>query len=151
MQQSRCGYRLILLSTVLVTLVGCSSSEPTTSKKSIFKQRTQDVGEFDPQAGKEVSDSRVRVTSPLLGGAEAYGPLAEKVAKLGVEQNLNIYYAVNGRYPKDHDEFMREIIKKNNLQLPKLPDGNRYEYDVENHKLIVVKAKTKAAGAGTKN
>ena len=62
------------------------------------------------------------------------------MAKLGVDHSLNIFYATNGRYPKDHDEFMREIIKKNNLQLPKLPYGASYEYDVANHKLIVVKA-----------
>ena len=111
-------------------------------KKSIFKQRTQDVGEFDAKAGKQLSDSKIRATSPLLAGLEAYGPAAEKVTKLAIQHHLNIYNALHGHYPKDHAEFMREIIKKQNLQLPKLPYGNTYEYDVANHKLVVVKGKT---------
>ncbi len=111
-------------------------------KKSIFKQRTQDVGEFDAKAGKQLSDSKIRATSPLLAGLEAYGPAAEKVTKLAIQHHLNIYNALHGHYPKDHAEFMSEIIKKNNLQLPKLPYGNTYEYDVANHKLVVVKGKT---------
>jgi hypothetical protein len=111
-------------------------------KKSIFKQRTQDVGEFDAKAGKQLSDSKIRATNPLLAGLEAYGPAAEKVAKLAIQHHLNIYNALHGHYPKDHAEFMSEIIKKNNLQLPKLPYGNTYEYDVANHKLVVVKGKT---------
>ncbi|MFP6703762.1 MAG: hypothetical protein VB861_18585, partial [Planctomycetaceae bacterium] len=115
--------------------------EANRSKKSIFKQRTQDVGEFDPKAGKQLSDSKIRATSPLLAGLEAYGPVAEKVTKLAIQHHLNIYNALHGHYPKDHAEFMREIIKKQNLQLPKLPYGNTYEYDVANHKLVVVKGK----------
>jgi len=116
--------------------------EAKRSKKSIFKQRTQDVGGFDAKAGKQLSDSRIRATSPLLAGLEAYGPAAEKVAKLAIRHQLDIYNALHGHYPKDHAEFMREIIKKQNLQLPKLPYGNTYEYDVANHKLVVVKGKT---------
>ncbi len=152
MRQLTIVRRLVVSIAVLAMVTAsCSSPESTTpKKKSVFKQRTQDVGEFDPTAGKEVSDSKVRVTSPVLAGVEAYGPLAEQVAKLGVDHSLNIFNALNGRYPKDHDEFMREIIKKNNMQLPKLPYGARYEYDVANHKLVVVKAEKKADKAGTK-
>ena len=135
-----------LLAAFIAWGLGCSGPDESEvvakrPKKSIFKQRTQEVGEFDPSSNKQLSDSKVRVTSPLLAGLEAYGPAAEKVTKLAIEHNLNIYNALHGHYPKDHEEFMREIIKKNNLQLPKLPYGNTYEYDVANHKLVVVKGK----------
>lgn len=147
MRQLPFTFHLAVFVAVLAMTAGCSSSKtstpqemPTPEDTSIFKQRTQEVGEFDPGAGKQVSDSKVQATSPLLAGVKAYGPLAEQVAKLGVDHSLNLFFATNGRYPKDHDEFMREIIKKNNLQLPKLPYGASYEYDVANHKLIVVKA-----------
>ncbi len=149
-----------LVALYAVVSVGCSDPQPTEveakrprknflpaeveakrPKKSIFKQRTQDVGEFDAKAGKQLSDSKIRATSPLLAGLEAYGPAAEKVTKLAIQHHLNIYNALHGHYPKDHAEFMREIIKKQNLQLPKLPYGNTYEYDVANHKLVVVKGK----------
>jgi hypothetical protein len=42
--------------------------------------------------------------------------------------------------PKDHEEFMTQIIKKNNIQLPVLPGGRQYQYDVENAELVVVEA-----------
>ena len=138
--------RLSLLAVVTLVFgdIGCSGpdvaeTKAKTPRKSIFKQRTQAVGEFDAADGKTVSDSKIKITSPLLGGLEAYGPLAEKVTKLSIDHHLNIFNATQGRFPKDHDEFMREIIKKNNLQLPKLPGGSKYEYDVANHKLVVVK------------
>ena len=137
-----------LLATLIITGLGCSGPEKPEveakrPKKSIFKQRTQEVGEFDPKAGKQISDSKIKATNPLLAGLEAYGPAAEKVTKLAVDHHLNIYNALHGHYPKDHEEFMREIIKKNNLQLPKLPYGNTYQYDVANHKLVVIKGEGK--------
>ena len=68
-----------LLRTLLAAFVawglGCSGPdesevEAKQPKKSIFKQRTQEVGEFDPNSNKQLSDSKVRVTSPLLAGLE---------------------------------------------------------------------------------
>ena len=46
-----------LLATLIITGLGCSGPEKPEveakrPKKSIFKQRTQEVGEFDPKAGK---------------------------------------------------------------------------------------------------
>ena len=139
---------LVLLAALLAAAGGCSGPEESEveakrPKKSIFKQRTQEVGEFDSEAGKELSDSKIKATNPLLAGLEAYGPAAEKVTKLAITHHLNLYNALHGHYPKDHEEFMREIIKKHNLQLPKLPYGNTYEYDVANHKLVVVKGQAK--------
>ena len=108
---------LAALVALLAAALGCSGPdasevEAKRPKKSIFKQRTQEVGEFDAKAGKELSDSKVKVTNPLLAGLEAYGPAAEKVTKLAIQHHLNIYDALHGHYPKDHEEFMREIIKK---------------------------------------
>ena len=49
-----------------------------------------------------------------------------------------MYRAETGEYPKDHDEFMNKIVKRHGIQLPVLPGGRQYQYDVENHELIVV-------------
>ena len=131
---------------LLISLAVLGCSEPPAggnapkSGGSILKKTTQDIGEFDPNAGAEVSNSKVKVTNPLLGALEAYGPIMEQVAKLGIDKQVATFYAIEGRYPKDHDEFMEKIVKKNNLKLPVLPGGSKYQYDVENHKLIVVKA-----------
>jgi hypothetical protein len=49
---------------------------------------------------------------------------------------LNIYKAINGNFPKTHEEFMKEIIKANGIKLPELPEGHKYVYDPETHKLM---------------
>ena len=56
-----------------------------------------------------------------------------------IQQAVNLFYAAEGRYPRDFVEFNERIVKPNNIQLPKLPGGAKYQYDVENHKLVVVK------------
>jgi hypothetical protein len=50
---------------------------------------------------------------------------------------LKLYKAQHGRGPKTHDEYMKEIIKANNIQLPELPDGERYVYDPKSEQLMV--------------
>ena len=48
-----------------------------------------------------------------------------------IQHALNIYKAAdpNGRGPQSHKEFMDRIIKENSIQLPELPEGQRYRYD----------------------
>lgn len=100
---------------------------------------TQDVKEFDAAANKEVITPDVKMTNPLTGALEAYEPLKEKVAGLGIDHAVRMFHALEGRYPRDHDEFMQRIIKQNNLRLPNLPADREYQYDVSNHKLLIVR------------
>lgn len=133
-------------SLALICLFGCEDATKK-SPNSIIGKKTQDVGEFKPEAGAVVSDSKVRVDTPGLAGLQAYGPMVEQISKLGIEQAVNLFHATEGRYPNSYDEFMTRIIKENNIQLPVLPGGAKYQYDVKNHKLEVVKATTEAAPA----
>ncbi|QDU62866.1 hypothetical protein Pan216_37390 [Planctomycetes bacterium Pan216] len=122
-------------------MVGCGdlSAKPKKSPNSIIGKTTQKIGEFDEKADKEkVSDSKVRITSPVLPAMQAYGPALEQISKTVIKQAIDLFHATNGRYPKDYDEFMSEIIKKNNIKLPVLPAGAEYKYNVEEHKLEVV-------------
>ena len=57
-----------------------------------------------------------------------------------IDHALDLFNATEGRYPKDYNEFMKRIIKENNIKLPVLPGGAKYAYDVKNHKLQVVRA-----------
>lgn len=131
---------------------GCMTSlEEQTKKspKSIIGKKTQDIGEFDPKAKAAVSDSKIHASDPITGPLNAYGPMMEKISALGVEQAINFFYAENGRYPADYEEFMTKIIKANNIQLPVLPYKMKYQYDVENHKLVVIEPEP-PAGEGKK-
>jgi hypothetical protein len=135
-------FRILWPACVCVLLAGCgqdifeqASNKP---KQGIIGKKTQEVGEFDPKAGKAVSDSKIRATDPFTAPLSAYGPALERISKSHIEHAVNLYHATHERYPRDHDEFMRDIIKANNIQLPVLPGDKKYEYDVENHKLVVV-------------
>ena len=101
-------------------------------------ETTVDIGEFDPLDGKQVVDSKVRMSNPITGALEAYQPMKEQVAGMGIDHAIRLFQALEGRYPKDHDEFMTKIIRQNNIRLPALGAGKSYEYDVTNHKLMIV-------------
>lgn len=132
---------LVMLSLVVLPLSGCMQSleeQTKKSEKSIIGKKTQDIGNFDPKADNKVSDSKVEVTNPVTGPLEAYGPMLEQISKSYIQSAVDLYHAENGAYPKDYNEFMDKIIKANNIKLPVLPGTKKYQYDVENHKLVVV-------------
>lgn len=132
-----------VLPCLLLTLfVGCADSEPRRQAAKTTTpgaKSTDDIGEFNPDAGKEVVDSKVQITNPITGPLEAYQPLRQKVSMIPVTQAIELFRATEGRYPKDHEEFMTKVIKANQMRLPQLNGGQRYEYDVENHELLIVR------------
>ena len=132
----------------LVTACGCGmqSLEDQTKKSpnSIIGKTTSDIGQYDPNANAKVSNSKIDATDPITAPTSAYGPMLEKISKIEIDANLNIFNANEGRYPKDHEEFMTKIIKEYNVKLPVLPGGKQYQYDVENHRLVVVDAPVEA-------
>jgi hypothetical protein len=133
--------RLLVLVAVCTLAAGCIEAEKPAAPKgdgeSILKKKTQDIGKYDPAAGRTVSDSKVRATNPITGPLEAYGPMVEQMSKVTVDQMLLMYYTEHGRWP-NYDEFMSQIIKANNVWLPVLPAKMEYQYDEANHQLVVV-------------
>jgi hypothetical protein len=121
---------------VALGFVGCA---PEGEKASLKRPTTDKVSEFDPAAGQEVVTPEVKITNPITGALEAYEPIVQKLAGLGIDQAVGHFQALEGRYPNSYDEFMTSIIKANNIQLPGLPAGLEYQYDVENHKLKIVR------------
>lgn len=139
---TRCAICLIL-----ATACGCGQSLEDQTKKSpnsIIGKTTSDIGQYDPNANAKVSNSKINATDPITAPTSAYGPMLEKISKIEIDANLNIFNANEGRYPKDHEEFMTKIIKEYNVKLPVLPGGKQYQYDVENHRLVVVDAPVEA-------
>lgn len=120
---------------------------PAAEKKGgIFGRTTQDVGKFDPNAPSQtVSDQKINATNPITAPLSAYSPMIERIEIAYVTHALNLFQADQGRFPKDHDEFMEKIIKANNIKLPVLPYGGRYMYDEKEHVLKVVRSTEDAA------
>lgn len=141
----------MLCGSLLPGCSGCMQALENQTKKSpnsIFGKKTDDIGEFDAKAKQEVSDSEVKVSSPMLYALEAYRPAIEQISKSQIEHAVRLFHAMHERYPRDHDEFMREIIKKNHIKLPVLPGEWKYQYNVEAHQLEVVRAIPDEEGNG---
>lgn len=122
-------------------LFGCMKSLEEQTKKSdktIIGKTTDDIGEFNPKADNKIVEAKVEISNPVTGALEAYGPALQRISDTEITHALNLFNAENDRYPKDYEEFMDKIIKANRIKLPVLPGKKKYQYDVENHKLVVV-------------
>jgi hypothetical protein len=133
--------RCVLL--VAVLCCGCLDSLEKQAqkdpKKGIVGKTTQDIGKFDPNAGKVVGDQKIHATDPISAPVQVYGPLTERLALSQTEHAIRLFQATEDRYPKDYEEFMEKIVKANNIRLPTLHPGAKYQYDEANHQLVVVK------------
>lgn len=59
------------------------------------------------------------------------------VFDMQIPHTMNLFQATEGRYPNSEEEFFQRIIKENQIQLPKLPEGDSYVYDVPSHTLMI--------------
>ncbi len=59
-----------------------------------------------------------------------------------IHHDLEIFKAINSRYPKSADELKKEILKPANITLPELPAGEHYVYDPETGGLFVAAPNT---------
>jgi len=122
-------------------LCGCSGGDQATSPPALKSPAmTDQIGEFDPNAGLQVVTPEAKVTDPLTGPLEILKKEQIQLPTLQIEHALNLYNATAGNYPPSHEIFMREIIQANRLALPQLPPDLQYQYDVANHKLLIVRA-----------
>jgi hypothetical protein len=134
---------LVSLGVVACLTLGCAdpNAAEKDQKQSIIGRKTQEIGEFDADGDAEIADQQVEVSANPLAAAGAYGYAVGTISKQAVQRALQLFNAEHERYPKDHEEFMERIIKANNLQLPVLPGGDQYQYDVENHELVIIEGK----------
>jgi hypothetical protein len=125
------------LSSVVVLIL--PPPKPVPKQESLVK-KTQEVGEFKPEDGEKIADLQVKPSANPYASAGAYGFAVSEVSKIAVNQALQFFKAEHGRMPKDYDEFMSQIIKRNNIKLPVLPGNRRYQYDPAKYELVIVEA-----------
>ena len=129
---------LILL--CLLLPIGCGSDAVTERKRR--PRPVEDVGEF--KGDKEVVTPTVVYGNPITSPLRNFEPIKQQISQLGIKKAVDLFHANEGRYPKDHAEFMQRVIKENSIRLPKLGKDFDFEYDVDNHKLLIVKAEPAA-------
>ena len=107
----------------------------------IVGKRTQDIKDANAElkgGGAKVGTTKITAKDPITLPGNAYVTIIGRTSILNIQHAVDLYQAENGRYPKDYNEFMEEIIKKNNIALPKLPYYQEYGYDANEHKLIIL-------------
>jgi hypothetical protein len=93
----------------------------------------REVSDLDPTKGK-----KSRAAGGYLGAVAGARFYAEHSLIFDqVRQALELYNAEHGNYPKSQEEFLKVIIRPNNIGLPPLDPGVEYLYDPEDHKLKV--------------
>ncbi len=58
-----------------------------------------------------------------------------------IKHDMDIWQAIHNRWPKNAQEFQKEILEPANIELPELPPGNRYVYDPKTGELMVARQK----------
>lgn len=69
----------------------------------------------------------------------AYFRTRQRISFIQMEKGMREFKAINGRAPESHEEFMEKIIKEYGVDLPELPEGQSYFYDLELEELMVRK------------
>ncbi len=69
-------------------------------------------------------------SGPISTPLKVYFTIGERVVfDMQIPHTMNIYRALNGHFPKSHEEFMEKVIKANGLKLPELRTAEeRYVY-----------------------
>jgi hypothetical protein len=136
---------LMLIPLALLALAGCEGEQPKPKVKSreIIRKTTQNVYNLDEELkkGAVLADTKIPVSDPLTQASKGYVFATSQLAIDAVTMRLGTYEALNGSYPKTHEEFMENIIKspQDPMQLPMLPFYMEYAYDVPNHRLVILK------------
>jgi hypothetical protein len=141
-----CTLKLAVMLGLLV-VPGCLKSpspveEEKQDRQGVIGRRTTDIGEFDPSGAAREADLSIDTSRPLHAvTAGAYKNILGRAAQLAITQAVNLFHAEHDRYPRDHEEFMEKIIRYNGIELPVLPGGLQFQYDVENHELKIVEGR----------
>jgi hypothetical protein len=116
---------------------------PPAKKEPVFivGKRTQDIKDANVElkSGQaRQASTRIVAKDPITLQGNAYVAAIGQISIGQIQHAVDLYHATNDRYPKDLDEFMNEIIRPNNIALPKLPHYQEYAYDANQHKLIII-------------
>jgi hypothetical protein len=137
----------------MAIICGCEAPSPPPQQPAPAAQPPAPAAETAPPAAQQQPPPRPTVETKAAVGVgkrgRGYGkgyvatPIGtlfaaqEKITFLMIEDAMNKFKALEGRPPKDHEEFMERIIKENMIKLPELPAEHRYRYDPKTEQLMV--------------
>jgi len=105
-------------------------AEPAASEA----RKTAEIG--DGKKGHYEKFGRMSIFDTTIG--TMYRTKENLTYNVLIPQAMKLYQATNERFPRTHEEFKREILDANNIKLPELKEGCRYEYNPEKAVMEVV-------------
>lgn len=134
---------LIILSAALVHCcsLGCQPTNETVTA-------TPSTPAPEPIAAQRATAGVGKQGEKLLGHSQAQqiisGPASQwfqvrqrAIFDIQIPQALQLYKASNGRAPRSHEEFVKDILEANQLVLPELRSGLVYQFNPEAEELWV--------------
>ena len=123
-----------------------SPSEPATTDTSTAESKPVEPAPTEARKTAEVGDGKKGHYKEKFGRMSIFdttiGTMYRTKEKLTynvlIPHAMDLYKATNGYFPKTHEEFKREILDANNIKLPELKEGCRYEYNPEKAVMEVV-------------
>ncbi len=74
------------------------------------------------------------VTTPI----ETFFSTRDRIDEIQMRKAMDLYKAGHdNKGPKTHEEYMKVVIQDPGVQLPELPEGSSYWYDVKTEQLMV--------------
>ena len=115
--------------------------------RPILGRTTQDIrdAQTELEKGAEKVDTKITGNDYISVVGNAYTSIVGRTEILQIKHSVDLFYAEKGRYPKDRDEFMKEIIKANGIRLALLPAYQEYGYDSNTHDLVILEYPAKKA------
>ena len=118
--------------------------------RRVIGEKTTDIRNLKDEMGGDenvrVSENKITEQRPIALIGNAYVTAVGKLTVDTMKHAVDLFNALEGRYPKDYDEFMERIVHENNIALPQLPAYQEYAYDEDNHALVVLEYPDRKAG-----
>lgn len=129
-----------LLSLALLSCLSAVGCAPAPSNTASPDTGTIEAQEALAGVGKQGQSLRNQSdTQKILSGPLSAYLHVKQLAELEIKipHALNLFQATHGRFPKSHEEFMKEIVEFNQIKLPELPAGAVYRFNTQEGKLWV--------------
>lgn len=151
---------LALFLGLVVLNLGCSQEvEPPVVSEEVKAQIEEENKAAEEEAkAREAREDEYEVKEAGVGatGKGEYGVTSENpmsivtvpistyfhaqemaVFNIQIPSAMNLFQGAEGRYPNSEEEFFQRIIREGQINLPKLPEGDVYFYDVPSHTLMI--------------
>jgi len=115
--------------------------------RPVLGRTTQDIREVSTELekGAQKVDTKITGEDYITVVGNAYASIVGRMEILQIKHSVDLFHAEHDRYPKDREEFMKEIIKANGLRLAQLPAYQEYGYDSKTHDLVILEYPAKKA------